>query len=456
MSWTINFIGALFLTTVTGSIWFLFWYPAAKKLDEMGYVNLLYDTLRLGSFFFGIPLVYLLFCHWDDGAGVFGGVLFLHTETLTAVCQGIFWIWLAGALGITARSVVRVFRTWWHLRDREPGRPEEQEQFREICGRFKIAEGKVSLYRSYHVGVPCTVGIFKPCVLLPEEDYTEKERKVFFFHELTHYRQKDLWLKLAVLILVCINWFNPLIYRYCRMVELWSEYACDHRACLQISRTGDYMKVLIETALKIHSEPTDTVASLAGKESEVMRRVKRLKRYSKMKKKPGIQAAAVCLVLCLLSSTTVLAASAGAAKQYVKWYRETVVEIEEELQEPEELVEYIETEATPGVVEEIGETFGNARFPTKYFAWAVGNNALKKTDAFYVEEARSIEVYASITPSDKQVRFGIIEPSGTKRYILVTGSGSHTFYIKRTGDYRVFVENTSGVSVEAGGTYTIR
>ncbi|MCI8513757.1 MAG: hypothetical protein HFI93_03880 [Lachnospiraceae bacterium] len=132
------------------------------------------------------------------------------------------------------------------------------------------------------------------------------------------------------------------------------------------------------------------------------------------------------------------------------------MEIEEELQESEGLQEYIETEPTPGATEEIGEVSGDARMSTRSFAWIVGSYVLKKTEAFYVEESRSIEVYVSITPSNKQVRAGIIGLDGTKRYILVTGSGVHTFLVKHTGDHRVFVENTNGISVEAGGSYTIR
>lgn len=209
--------------------------------------------------FFCVPFVYLLLGSLDDSLSIFGGILFLHTGTIIGICR-----------------------------------------------RLEIPEGRVLLYCSYYMLTPCMVGVLKPRVFLPEEMYTEKEREIFFLHELTHYQQKDLWLKGIIVVILCIYWFNPLVYRYRRMVEIWSEYMCDYRASSKTTKVIDYMKVLGNAAMKEKHKPIKMGSMLIEDEGGVMKRLYRLKEYPNMKKRPGIQAAAVCLALCLLSSTTVL------------------------------------------------------------------------------------------------------------------------------------------------------
>ena len=59
-----------------------------------------------------------------------------------------------------------------------------------------------------------------------------------------------------------------------------------------------------------------------------------------------------------------------------------------------------------------------------------------------------VNVAGVISPSDKYVTMGIIQPDGSTRAIKVNGNFSFTFTnLAYTGSYRVFIKNSSGTTV---------
>lgn len=80
---------------------------------------------------------------------------------------------------------------------------------------------------------------------------------------------------------------------------------------------------------------------------------------------------------------------------------------------------------------------------------------MKETYPFSDSESGSITVSVSISPMDKEVKVGIITPEGVKRYVKGTESVMHKFELNVSGEYQVFVENTSGTTVQVNGYYTV-
>ncbi|MDE7242854.1 MAG: M56 family metallopeptidase, partial [Oscillospiraceae bacterium] len=68
------------------------------------------------------------------------------------------------------------------------------------------------LWVSGAVGSPMLLGIFRPCLILPGEEWGEQQLSFILRHELTHYRRHDLWYKLVLLAANAVHWFNPLMY----------------------------------------------------------------------------------------------------------------------------------------------------------------------------------------------------------------------------------------------------
>lgn len=78
------------------------------------------------------------------------------------------------------------------------------------------------------IGSPLVTGLFKPLILLPSDDYSDKELEFILAHERTHIRRHDLWYKLLLLIANAVHWFNPIVYLMVRRAARDLEYSCDY------------------------------------------------------------------------------------------------------------------------------------------------------------------------------------------------------------------------------------
>ena len=62
-------------------------------------------------------------------------------------------------------------------------------------------------------------------------------------------------------------------------------------------------------------------------------------------------------------------------------------------------------------------------------------------------------MYFSVEPFHS-VRAGIIQPDGSKRYIIANGNDSHVFELTMSGSYRIYIQNETTESVHVEGAYS--
>jgi len=88
---------------------------------------------------------------------------------------------------------------------------------------------------------PLTYGILRPVILLPKNiDWTDKAKLTHILtHEMTHIRRFDALTKLIMMGLLCLHWFNPLVWLMFFMLNRDIEISCDHAA---IKRLGEGAK----------------------------------------------------------------------------------------------------------------------------------------------------------------------------------------------------------------------
>ena len=90
------------------------------------------------------------------------------------------------------------------------------------------------------------------------------------------------------------------------------------------------------------------------------------------------------------------------------------------------------------------------------FEWTVKNNVQKQTGTFYVASGKTISATAYFDPADVSVKLGIIKPNGARTACIGSDSLTKSYTADKSGYYQVFVENTSGVSVDVYGSYSTR
>ncbi|HFU4055325.1 TPA: M56 family metallopeptidase [Streptococcus suis] len=101
------------------------------------------------------------------------------------------------------------------------------ETFYIIKEEFGIKKD-IRLFHYPQVSSPMIFGLRHPIVLLPATDYTDEELDLIFEHELTHYKHRDIYVNLLVLLVKAAHWFNPIVAFACKEVQEAAESYCDH------------------------------------------------------------------------------------------------------------------------------------------------------------------------------------------------------------------------------------
>ena len=65
---------------------------------------------------------------------------------------------------------------------------------------------------------------------MPVCELEDKALSYIFVHELIHYKQRDMFYKWLIQIVVCVHWFNPFVYLLEKKVNKSCELSCDEKA----------------------------------------------------------------------------------------------------------------------------------------------------------------------------------------------------------------------------------
>ncbi|HEM3724884.1 TPA: M56 family metallopeptidase [Streptococcus suis] len=120
------------------------------------------------------------------------------------------------------------------------------ETFYIIKEEFGIKKD-IRLFHYPQVSSPMIFGLRHPIVLLPATDYTDEELDLIFEHELTHYKHRDIYANLLVLLVKAAHWFNPIVAFACKEVQEAAESYCDHSVLNQ--RDQSYRSFYGETII---------------------------------------------------------------------------------------------------------------------------------------------------------------------------------------------------------------
>ena len=88
------------------------------------------------------------------------------------------------------------------------------------------------------IASPMLIGFFRPRIILPVGEWEDKELSYIFVHELIHYRQRDMFYKWLIQIVVCAHWFNPFVYLLEKEVNKSCELSCDEKVISVLDDTA--------------------------------------------------------------------------------------------------------------------------------------------------------------------------------------------------------------------------
>ena len=110
------------------------------------------------------------------------------------------------------------------------------------------------------VNTPVICGLRKPIIMMPEISLklSDNDIRAIFRHELQHFINKDLWIKLIFTVIGCIMWWNPFIFIFKRNLKKIMEIKCDIDTTKKMNSNGklEYMKSLCNVRNLLLNEAT--------------------------------------------------------------------------------------------------------------------------------------------------------------------------------------------------------
>lgn len=114
---------------------------------------------------------------------------------------------------------------------------------------------------------PAIVGLFNPTLILPNIKYfTHEEVEYICMHEISHFKQRHLWISLLMELICCVHWWNPLMKYLKRDYMLFLELSNDFHL---IRSTPDfntirYAELIIKAAKQITLENSSCFCNSAN------------------------------------------------------------------------------------------------------------------------------------------------------------------------------------------------
>ncbi|MDR2736266.1 MAG: InlB B-repeat-containing protein [Gracilibacteraceae bacterium] len=182
---------------------------------------------------------------------------------------------------------------------------------------IKLCDGKrpPRLYICPLAPTPMLVGLFRPCIMLPDRDYTDAQLKSVLQHELTHLRRRDVVVKWVTVLACSLHWFNPVVWLARREISRACELACDAAVIrhMNVREKETYGNTLIAMAAKVRVSRAVLATTLCEERKALKERL-----FSIMKHKPPKrfnQTVSVLILTVLAGAACILGAAESTAAE---------------------------------------------------------------------------------------------------------------------------------------------
>ena len=139
--------------------------------------------------------------------------------------------------------------------------PVSIQMYRDVCWKKRVRRAP-ELRQNAGLTTPLLAGLFHTKLYLPATGYSAEERKLVFYHELTHYCHRDLWYKMLLRICATIYWFNPFLLIMLKEADKDIENLCDTAVINRVNKKDHrlYRQLLLRTVAMNNQIPYVTAS----------------------------------------------------------------------------------------------------------------------------------------------------------------------------------------------------
>ncbi len=169
------------------------------------------------------------------------------------------------------------------------------------CKKIITVKRPVSLHQSKDISSPYVFGIFRSKIVVPYimGTYENKSFQHIILHELIHIKRFDNLIKLFAFLVLCLHWYNPVIWLSYIFLQRDMEASCDEKVVKLLGENAKkaYAESLYEFACK--KNKLDYPGIMTFGETGTKKRIRNILNYKKS------SLSAVIIACCLI--VTVLA-----------------------------------------------------------------------------------------------------------------------------------------------------
>lgn len=219
------------------------------------------------------------------------------TAEPVAIDEFVTYVWLGGGAVLLGYFIIVFVLYKRRLRKSRMTCDEKTLETLEKCKSKLKIKRSIELY--FADATPTLTGIIKPKIYIPE-DCGNEDLQSTLLHELNHMKHFDILWSVVATLMLCMNWFSPIIWISFFMFKRDLEVYCDERTLKQANNKQDYAMLLLKTATARKEKFVLGTTSLQSGKADVKRRI----RYMAKFKKPTV--ITLCIAVVIVTAVTVL------------------------------------------------------------------------------------------------------------------------------------------------------
>ena len=246
---------------------------------------------------------------YHDFTGIIDFMMFCPLKNSIRVWQILLIAWLLGSVWV-AFTKMRNIKKWYALLQIIPEIFEDEisaiyeetfiEQYPEIR--------KMKFVKISRQGSPCLTGIKNPIIVLPDFKYTDEQLKYIVAHEIMHYRNHDIVIKILLEIITVLYWWNPVVYylekQIFEVIEIRNDQLVTQK--MNVEEKNGYIECLFNVAkCQMKEKPVNT-ADFSRKDADLLKkRINMISKRDKILSKYRVPSYILLVIVCLLSTTII-------------------------------------------------------------------------------------------------------------------------------------------------------
>src|SRR5687768_8520836 len=208
-----------------------------------------------------------------DPCPLFSGCT-VATVAAISPAEGFVTLWIIIAVALLVRLAVGAIAARQLVSRAVPVRDPSWRQLLNDAQEMAGVSGTVRLYESTDVGMPVTLGILRPTIVMPPvaTSWSEERRLTVLVHELAHVRRNDVATCLVARVACALHWMNPLVWRAARKLRDECERACDDLVIRSGMTASAYADDLLDIVRNAGTSRSPAVALPTAQRSDFERR----------------------------------------------------------------------------------------------------------------------------------------------------------------------------------------